>query len=185
MFFKLVLFMSKTKSSELPHYELLYLIANKFSENEVKPIRDKVDALISNNQGKISQTIELGKKRLAYPIKGFRFGYYNLVEFDMPGVNLAKLDHALRMMSEVLRQQIVLKPLKTKEQIEEEKKIAEKIAAKGLEAGKLAKEKISVTAAGAAGRASGLGRKQVDKDKVDLEDLDEKLDKILQTDNLL
>jgi len=161
--------MSKTKSDQTPHYELLYLISNQYSEDEVKPIKGKVNSLISDNQGKITLVEDLGKKRLAYPIKGFRYGYYLLVEFDMIGENLAKVDRGLRMMSEVLRQQIVLKPLVTAEQIAEDRKIAAKIAAKSLEAEKAAKEKV----------------KEQDKDKVDLKDLDAKLDKILETDNLL
>lgn len=163
--------MSKVKSSEIPHYELLYLISNKFSEEEVKPIAEKVNGLITANGGKITASEELGKKRLAYPIKGFRFGYYNLVEFDMVGENLAKLDRALRLADEVLRQQIVVKIVKTEEQIAKEKKIAEKIAAKNMAAEKVAKEKEVA--------------KEKDKDKVELKDLDEKLDKILETDNLL
>lgn len=153
----------------MPHYELLYLISNKFSEDEVKPIMEKVNSLIAFNQGKITESVELGKKRLAYPIKGFRFGYYNLVEFDMAGENLAKLDRALRLTDEILRQQLVVKVLKTAKQIAQDKKIAEKIAAKNVAAEKMAKEKI----------------RERDKEKVDLKDLDEKLDKILETDNLL
>lgn len=161
--------MSKTKSDKIPHYELLYLISNKFSEDEVKPIMEKVNSLITDNQGKITKGEELGKKRLAYPIKGFRFGYYNLVEFDMPGKNLINVDRALRMTSEILRQQIVIKALRTEEQIAQDKKIAEKIAARNIKEEKAVIEKI----------------KETDKDKVDLKDLDEKLDKILETDNLL
>jgi small subunit ribosomal protein S6 len=161
--------MSKVKSSDLPHYELLYLISNKFSENEIKPIIEKINSLISTNQGKITKSEDLGKKRLAYAIKGFRFGYYGLVEFDMPGVNLINVDRALRLMSEILRHQIVIKEVKTIEQIEEDKKIAAKIAARNVAEEKTAKEKV----------------KETDKDKVDLKDLDEKLDKILETDNLL
>ncbi|NCQ16330.1 30S ribosomal protein S6 [Candidatus Falkowbacteria bacterium] len=161
--------MSKAKSGEQPHYELLYLISNKFSEDEVKPIMEKVNALVTANGGEISLSEELGKKRLAYPIKGFRFGYYNLVEFDMMGENLAKLDRALRLMNEILRQQIVVKVLRTAQQIARDKKIAEKIAAKNVAAEKTAKEKVKERA----------------KEKVDLKDLDEKLDKILETDDLL
>ncbi len=177
--------MSKVKSSDPPHYELLYLVSNKFSETEVKPIIEKVNSLITGNQGKITQSLELGKKRLAYAIKGFRFGYYNLVEFDMPGANLANVDHALRMMSEVLRQQIVLKQLKTEEQIKQDKRIAEKIAAKNLQAEKLAQEKNTAKSPAPNKPAAISGAKAADQDKVDLKDLDEKLDKILETDNLL
>ena len=178
--------MSKVKSGEIPHYELLYLISNQFSEEEIKPIMEKVNSLITNNQGKITQSVSLGKKRLAYPIKGFRFGYYNLVEFDMPGVNLINVGRALQLMSEILRQQIVLKELKTEAQISQDRKIAEKIAARNIKAEKSAKEKVSARRAplSEAGIADS-SIKAIDKDKVDLKDLDEKLDKILETDNLL
>lgn len=161
--------MSKVKSGETPHYELLYLISNKFSEDEVKPIIEKVNSLILNNHGKITLVENLGKKRLAYPIKGFRYGYYNLVEFDLVGKNLINIDRALRLMNEILRQQIVIKTVKTAEQIAQDKKIAEKIADRNIKEEKEVKEKI----------------KEMDKDKVDLKDLDEKLDKILETNDLL
>jgi len=161
--------MSRTKSSEIPHYELLYLLSNKFSEDEVKPIIEKINSLILNNQGKITLVEDLGKKRLAYPIKGFRYGYYILAEFDMAGENLINVDRALRMMNEVLRHQIIIKAVKTEEQIAQDKKIAEKIAARNIKEEKDVKEKI----------------KETDKEKVDLKDLDEKLDKILETSDLL
>lgn len=161
--------MSKVKSDRLPHYELLYLISNKFSEDEVKPIVEKINSLILNNQGKITLTQDLGKKRLAYPIKGFRYGYYNLAEFDLAGENLIKVGRSLRLMDEILRQQIVAKTVKNAEQIARDKTIAEKIAAGKLKEEKQAQEKI----------------KEADKDKVDLKELDEKLDKILETNDLL
>lgn len=161
--------MSKTKSDNTPHYELLYLVSNKFTEDEVKPIVEKVNSAISNSGGVITLSEDMGKKKLAYPIKGFRYGYYNLVEFDMQGINLMNFDHALRMMNEILRHQIVIKTVKTAEQIERGRKIAEKIAAKNAQEEKQAKEKA----------------KETDKDKVELKDLDEKLDKILETSDLI
>lgn len=161
--------MSRTKSSEIPHYELLYIVSNKFSEDEVKPIVAKVNSLIVDNQGKITLAEDLGKKRLSYPIKGFRYGYYLLAEFDMVGESLINVDRALRMMNEVLRHQIIIKIVKTAEQVAQDRKIAEKIAARNIKEEKDVKEKI----------------KETDKEKVDLKDLDEKLDKILETDDLL
>ncbi|MDP2736171.1 MAG: 30S ribosomal protein S6 [bacterium] len=163
--------MSKVKSGEMPHYELLYIISNKFSENEVKPIVAKVNSFITENQGAITLAQDLGKKRLSYPIKGFRYGYYILVEFDMPGESLINVDRALRMMNEVLRHQIITKIVKTAEQIAEDRKIAEKIAARNDKEEK-EEEKEEKT-------------KEADKEKVDLKDLDEKLDKILETNDLL
>ena len=89
----------------------------------------------------------------------------------MPGENLINLDRALRMANEILRHQIVTKTVKTAEQIAEDKKIAEKIAARNDKAEKEEEKKEKA--------------KETDKEKVDLKDLDEKLDKILETNDLL
>ncbi|MFH0840678.1 MAG: 30S ribosomal protein S6 [bacterium] len=156
--------MAKVKSSELPHYELLYLVSNKYSEDEVKPIKEKVGKLITDNGGKITYQEDWGKKRLAYTIEHFNHGYYQLIEFDMPGENLIKLSTALRLSKEILRNQVVKKHVKTEEEIKSEKVIAKKIAQR--------KEEVI---------------KDTDSSKAELEDinLDEKLDKILETDDLL
>ena len=155
--------MSKTNIEIPPHYELLYLIPNKYSEDELAPIIDKVRDIIQTNGGNITLNEQWGRKRLAYPIKSFHFGYYNLLEFDLAADKVAKIERALKLFAEVIRHQLVSKKLKTASQLEEEKRIAEKIAAKTKTEEKIAKEKV----------------------KVDLKDLDEKLDKILESEDLL
>jgi len=161
--------MSKTKKTGIPHYELLYIISNQYTEDEAKLIIAKVSDIIEKKGGKITKIEEWGKKRLAYKIKTFSHGYYVLVEFDIEGKMLTEVDRTLRMTSDVLRHMIVTRVVKTAEQIEKEKKIAEKIAVKAVEEKKEEEEKV----------------KTKDKKKIDLGDLDEKLDKILDTGDLL
>ena len=161
--------MSKTKSSQTPHYELLYIISNKFSENELAPIIEKVKNAIIDNGGKITHSEDWGKKRLSYPIKGFYHGYYHLVEFDVLGEQIIKIERFIRLASEILRHQIVTKKIKTVEEVAREKKIAEKIAAKIKD--EVVKEEKVI--------------KEKSKEKVNLKELDEKLDKILETSDLL
>jgi small subunit ribosomal protein S6 len=159
--------MAKAKPTDIPHYEMLYIVSNKYTEDELPPIMDKVRQLINDNQGKITFSEEWGKKRLAYPIDHFRHGYYTLIEFDLEGENLANINRALRLMNEILRYQIVRKKVKSVGEIEKEKKIAEKIAAKAK------KEEVE------------KDEKKKERKKVDLKELDEKLDKILDTDDLI
>lgn len=151
--------MAKNKSSDTPHYELLYIVSNKYSEDELIKVINKVRDIINNSGGKITFSEEWGKKRLAYPINHFRHGYYNLVEFDLLGENLAKVDKALRMFSEILRHQIVRKEERAVEVIKKDKRAAAQVIKK--------KEPDQV------------------KEKVNLKDLDKKLDKILETEDLL
>ncbi len=168
--------MSKTNASRIPHYELLYIVSNKFTEDELKPIIKKVGAIINDRGGKATLTEEWGKKRLAYPIKNFSHAYYVLVEFDFEGEKVESIDRDLRMMSEILRHQIVSKRVKTAEDIKKEKEISEKIAArKEKEAEKEVKEE----------KKEDEKKEEKKKEKVDIGELDEKLDKILETDDLL
>ncbi|MDD4332584.1 MAG: 30S ribosomal protein S6 [Patescibacteria group bacterium] len=162
-----------TEEKKLEHYEMLYIIPNKFTDEEAIKVGDKVKTIITDNGGVITLFANWGKKKLAYQIKKFNHGYYQLVEFDVAPMNLAKINKVLRMASDVLRHQIIKKEIKTEEELARDKKIAEKIAAKSMEKKEL-DEKIE--------------EKKIEdkkKKKMDLKDLDEKLDKILDTDDLI
>lgn len=157
--------MSEEKTINTPHYELLYIVSNKFTEDELKPIIAKVHKLIEKNGGVITYQEEWGKKKLAYPIKLLSYGYYSLVEFDIAAGELARVSQALTMESDIIRHQIVAKKIKTEAEIKKEKEISDKIASKAIVKEKLEEEKK--------------------KGKVDLKELDERLDRILETDDLL
>jgi small subunit ribosomal protein S6 len=159
--------MAKSKSAAMPHYEILYIISNQYAEDELKPIVGKASKMIEDNGGKITMGEEWGKKRLAYPIKNFRYGYYYLAEFDAPNESIKKINDLFRMSNEILRHMIVTKKVKTAEEIRREEVISKKIATKAA-----AQEKIK-------------SEQEKPKTKVDLKDLDEKLNKILETDDLL
>lgn len=170
------MFMAKNKSSEIPHYELLYIIANKFTEDEVTPINATVKALIETNGGIITFSEVWGKKKFMYKIKGFMHGYYNLFEFDANSQAIEKINRELRMSSEILRHMIVVKKKRTLEEIEREKqqvKLQMQKEAKAVLEQKEATEKK-------------IEKKEVKEvKKVNYKDLDEKLDKILETDDLI
>ena len=114
-------FMSKTKSSDRPHYELLYLMANKYSEVEIEPIKAKVATIINDHGGVITYAEDFGKKRLAYQVKGFHYGYYQIVEFDLDGPALSALENKLRLDNEILRHQIIRQVKKSASELAKEK----------------------------------------------------------------
>lgn len=165
----LIIIMSKTKSAEIPHYELLCLISNKFSETEVEPIRERIESLITEADGQITKTEYWGKKKLAYDIDGFRHGYYHLIEFNLEGKKLQDLTNRLRLSSDIMRHQVVKKRLKTAAELKAEEEVAAKIAARRKS--EEAKEKAENT----------------DDTRADLKDLnvDQELDKIIDASNLL
>ncbi len=141
------------------HYELLYLIAATYTEEELVPIKEKVKELIEKNGGKITAEDSLGKKKLAYPIKNARHSYYLLYELDLEPENIKKLERDLVLDTDVLRHQLVKKAL-----------MAPSI--REITEQKLKKEKA----------AEPEAKKTTEKEKIKLEDLDRKLDELLEND---
>jgi len=173
--------MSKTKASGMTHYEILFIIPNKFTDDEAKSVAAKVEKVIADNGGAVTLREYWGKKKLAYPIKHNAYGYYSLCEFDLEGENLAKIDQALRLSTEVLRHQIVSKKAKTAEEIAKEAKIRAKIDSK-----KAAEEKPAIKAKNSSAPSSAAKPAEKKSDsRAGLKDLDEKLEGILNAKDLI
>jgi small subunit ribosomal protein S6 len=172
--------MSKTKKTSEPHYELLYIISNKFTEEEVVPLEQKVEALITANDGQITFRENWGKKRLAYPIDGFTFGYYRYIEFDLLPEKTSKLERSIRLMHEVLRHQIIKRAVRTVDLPEKPKPL---IMPEPKEKKETEETKEVVTETEAPKPVEKP--KPVKDTKASMKELDEKLDRILETDDLL
>lgn len=173
--------MSKTKTTEITHYEILFIVPNKFTDDEAKIVAGKIEKTITDNGGQIAYSEYWGKKKLAYEIKHNAYGYYGLFEFDLEGKLLAKIDQDLRLSTDVLRHQIIIKKKKTTAEISRDKEIRAKIDSKKAEKAEEEKnqeEKNKKTS------TSSAPAKKTDK-KVDLKDLDEKLEGILNAKDLI
>ncbi|MCK9438925.1 MAG: 30S ribosomal protein S6 [Patescibacteria group bacterium] len=169
--------MSKTKPSGLIHYEMLFIMPNKFTDDEAQKVFKKVGELITSLDGKITLENYWGKKKFAYPINHEYYGYYGLYEFDLERTLIAKINDTLRLDKEVVRFLIVKKDVKSEEQIKKDKKIKEKIDSKKTEELKEKEEAKKET--------KKVSKKKEDEKKIDLKTLDEKLDDVLNIDNLL
>jgi len=137
------------------HYELLYLVSANYTEEELVPIKEKVKELITKFAGQITLEDNLGKKKLAYPIKTVRNGYYLLYEFDLEPEKIKDLEREIKLTPEIMRHQVVSKKVQSPSMIQ----ITENKAKKEKEVEE---------------------KKKSDKDKIKLEDLDQKLDEILE-----
>jgi small subunit ribosomal protein S6 len=181
--------MAKSKVSGPQHYEILFIISNKFTEEEALKSFDKVANLITELTGEITLKDFWGKKKLAYVINREHYGYYGLFEFNLDGSKLRDLDEKLRLDSEIVRFIVIKKKIKSDADLKKEKAIAAKIESKKeaeekeIEEKEVAKEKS---------RVKVMAKKEVadislksDSKKTDLKSLDEKLDDILKADDLI
>ncbi len=174
--------MSKTKKIGNNHYEILFIVPNNFTEDEAKTIIKNTEEEIKNAGGEITHQEYWGKKKLAYEIKKFNHGYYNLFEFDLAGEKLAALDRNFKLSKEILRHQIVKIKKRSQEEIEKEKSRQEKAikkddtTTKKPEPKEVKKEEKKI---------EEKPKTKIDSDKGDLKDLDEKLEGILDSSDLI
>jgi len=152
----------------LNHYELLYLVSANYTEEELVTVKEKIKDLIKKFGGQVSFEDSFGKKKLSYPIKGEVYGYYFLHEFDVASSVINNIDASLRVTTDVIRYQIVSsEPVSETARIKKTQEVKEDIKKSLKEEKAIEEPKAKRTK------------------KVDLKDLDEKLDKILDVDGLL
>jgi len=158
------------------HYELLYLLPATYTEDELNPIKEEVLGYIKKYEGQITFEDNFGKKKLAYPVAKNHQGYYLISEFDLDGAKLKDLEKDIKLTNEVLRHMIVKKKVQaagtavkpTLNMDPEPRKVEEKVA-KGKKVEKAQMPKVEI-------------KEEDEKDKLKLEDLDDKLDEILEGD---
>ena len=91
----------------MPKYELMYIVASTVSDDQIPSVTDGVLSLIGELGGKVEREEKLGKKKLAYPIKKTRNGFYDVVVFDMPGSKLSDLDTKILHTEGIVRHIVV------------------------------------------------------------------------------
>ncbi len=91
----------------LQEYEMLYIIPNIYSENELPKIQDQVRNILKKHDSEIVKSGSLGRRKLAYTIKQFQHGYYILEQFKTEPAKLHAINQSLRVTDEVLRHMIV------------------------------------------------------------------------------
>ena len=119
------------------NYEILYIIPAKYYETEFEEINKKVPAIIEEAGAKIERTDNWGKRKLAYQIKHFRYGYYTLVIFAGEPDTPEKITQKLNINTDVIRFQIVKEVKRSKpfspdnqDKVKVEKQVIEKTVEK-------------------------------------------------------
>ena len=90
----------------MPKYELMYILSSAVSDNDVPAVSSEVVKFIADSGGKLLTQEMLGKKKLAYPIKKTRNGFYVLETFNLDGVKIKSLDDKLRSIEPIIRYMI-------------------------------------------------------------------------------
>ena len=97
----------------LNDYETVFILPPDYSPQRVDEFIEKIKALVTKNGGETTVIDKWGRRRLAYPIKRHREGFYVFLMFKAPGPLLAELTQFFRVNEDVVRH-IVCKAMKGK-----------------------------------------------------------------------
>lgn len=95
----------------MAQYEIAVLF-DQGLEIDLEKATAKIEKIIADNGGKVTNTDNWGKRKLAYPIKGQEFGIYVFYTVEMEGAGVAKINDTLNITDEVIRFLIVKPDLK-------------------------------------------------------------------------
>lgn len=90
-------------------YELLYIVDNDLTEDQKQAVVDKINAIITSNEGSVDNLDKWGTRKLAYAINFKTEGYYVFVEFTAPAQVPALIERQIRIMDETYRCMIIRK----------------------------------------------------------------------------
>jgi small subunit ribosomal protein S6 len=90
-------------------YELLYIVGTHYTDAEVAEIQAKVAGMLEKVGAKILRNEMVGKIRLAYIIKKARHGSYILVHFDAEPSVIGPFNRQMELTEEILRHTLLLR----------------------------------------------------------------------------
>lgn len=154
-------------------YELTYIISPEVSLEETDKMAKEVEALIQANEGVVVKQEKPTAKTLSYPIKKHASGFVGVIEFQMEAEKLGELQLKMQKDEKVVRHMVIIKhPVKIKKMRRQRASAIETTEAPIVKerepafAEKINEEKEEI-------------KKTEEKPKVELKDIEQKLDEIL------
>ena len=105
------------KRKKLRLYEGMYILSSTLSEEARKKAFEKITNGITEKGGEISKLHDIGKKRLAYEVRGRREGYYYLIYFKLGSLQMKELWEEYPLYEDLLRY-LTIKAESVKENLE-------------------------------------------------------------------
>ena len=83
-------------------YESIIIINPSVDEAGLKALEEKFTGLINEN-GKVENVVDMGKRKLAYEIKKFKEAYYVEFDFESNPEAIKEIERIYRITDEILK----------------------------------------------------------------------------------
>lgn len=87
----------------MKHYELLLVLKPTLTEEEAKNTVALIKEVLEKNGAEISNTIEMGTRKLAYVINKHERGTYVVFYFTAPTASISEVERIIRINEEIIR----------------------------------------------------------------------------------
>lgn len=173
----------------MAHYDMLTVLPGTLAEDELPAIITSVEKHLTEQGASNVTVVDEGKNRLAYPMKQIRYGYFHNFRFEAEPTAIPQIQGKLRLVTQLLRS--LIERINPEEKALYASRMAD-AAARSEKYGKKvapapeapAKKEASKTPAKAKKETATAAEKKTEdknEEKIDIKDIDEKLDKILDS----
>lgn len=94
-------------TAKMRYYELVLILSPELADGGVREFIDRLKGLVNGIGGTVEETVEWGRRKLAYPIKRRSEGNYLLAKVKLQPSSAKELENSLRLWDEVLRHLLV------------------------------------------------------------------------------
>jgi small subunit ribosomal protein S6 len=147
-------------------YDVFLLLSGTYTDEQIKEVETNVKEVVEKAEGEIVFFDETIRRRLAYVIQKIRNGIYYKMRVNIEKESVDSLGKELRMINDIMRLSIVV--------ARDYKKVEERVDDRDSEE-KVVSEKKEETA-----EPKEEAKKEVAPEKVNEEELDKKIDGILE-----
>ena len=87
-------------------YELVLIFKPELSEEDRNTVFPRIQQVIDEN-GKLEEVHDWGKRKLAYEINYIKEGYYYIVNFDLDPQFVKEIERRCRLFDQIIRYMVV------------------------------------------------------------------------------
>ena len=91
----------------MSNYELVYIISPSVKEEDVPKISGKVGEYLVKSGGSVTEVVQWGRKKLAYPIGKFGEGNYILTRVAIEPASVKEFEASLKLSNDIIRHLLV------------------------------------------------------------------------------
>ena len=88
-------------------YEIMFIVKSTMEEDKIKKVSEDLQKLLNTKTSKVIEFKEMGRKKLAYPIKKEVSGYYYVMTVEADKESIHEFDRKVSINENVLRHLII------------------------------------------------------------------------------